>query len=203
MTWMSDPRSVRSRVARDNGAKLLARARLARVVQHFSPIVMGLVPLLLVACIPPSLSVEKQDAGQNAPPGMLKVVLDSTVLTEAETVTFTRTSAGTQGQLVLTLIDTDLGETLHARVFVNYSVANPTPPRSQCDAPPNQMAIRDPSTCPIIALCEDSDIGKTQDMTVVVFDRPVNDSMPPAFQNDGPDGLSASNYFHMQCVMGT
>jgi hypothetical protein len=172
-------------------------------VQRFSPIVLELVPLFLAACIPPSLSVEKQDAGQNSPPAIIKVVVDTTVVTEAATVNFTRTSAGTQGQLVLSLMDTDLEETLHARLFVNYSVANPTPPRSQCDAPPNQKAIRDDTTCPIIALCEDSDIGKTQDLTIVVFDKTLDDSMPPAFQNDGPDGLAASRYIHMQCVMGT
>ena len=211
MTRMSDLRSTRSRVARDNGAKMLARASLARRVQRFSKAVLfsGLVTLaalVLVGCIiPPSLSVERQDAGQNSPPGILKVVVDTTTITEAQVVTFTRTSAGTQGTLVLTLIDTDLDDTLHARVFVNYSVANPTPPRSTCDAPPNNMPIRDPITCPIIALCQDSDVqsGMAQDMTVVVFDRAVDDSIPPVFQYDGPDGLSASNYFHMKCVAGT
>ena len=201
MTWMSDSGFLGSRPARDNGAKTLARARLARVVHPLAPhVIMGLVTLALASCvIPPSLSVEKQDASVDSPPGIVKVLADTTPLFEGQTVTF---AMATQSQLVLSLVDTDLGDTLTARVFVAYSVSNPTPPRAQCVAPPNAMAQRDDTSCPMIGICQMADIGKTQDMTVVVFDRALDDGVPPVYQYDGPDGLSASKLYHLTCTMG-
>ncbi len=202
MTWMSESRCPKSRALAPNRAKPRRSRALARRVQRYAAAVLGLLPLIVVAgcIIPPSLSVEKQDASVNSPPGILTVVADTTALVEGQTVTFVM---GTQSQLVLSLIDTDLGDTLTARVFVDYTIANPTPPRSQCAAPPNNAAVRSDALCPLIALCQTADIGKTQDMTVVVFDRMLDDSLPPVFQYDGPDGLSASKFFHLQCMMGS
>lgn len=198
---MSDPRCLETLAVAPNRAKPRRSTALARRVQRYRAIVLGLLTLVVAGCIiPPSLSVEKQDASVNSPPGILKVVADTTALTEAQTVMFTM---GTQSQLVLSLIDTDLNDTLTARVFVNYTLANPTPPRSQCAAPPNGAAVRADVSCPLIALCQTADLGKTQDMTVVVFDRMLDNSVPPVFQYDGPDGQSASKFFHLQCMMGS
>jgi hypothetical protein len=203
MTWMSESRCLETVAVASNRAKPRRSRALARRVQRSRAVLF--VPLAIslgaAGCIiPPSLSVEKQDASVNSPPAILKVVADTTPLAEAQTVTFVM---GTQSQLVLSLVDTDLNETLTARVFVNYTIANPTPPRSQCAAPPNGAAVRADALCSLIALCETADIGKTQDMTVVVFDKMLDDSVPPVFQYDGPDGLSASKFFHLQCMMGT
>jgi hypothetical protein len=199
MTRMSDVHSVVAAPIDDNRPKLLARSALARRVQRFLAAVLGLALFVLVSCVP-SLSVEKQDAGQNSPPGIVKVIADGpAILDEAQTVTF----AKGKGTLTLQLIDTDLGDTLFVRVYVNYSPQNPTPPRATCTAPPNKLAQRDDTTCSLIALCQDTDLGAIEDMTVVVFDRAVNDNIPPVFQYDGPDGLSASQYYHLKCVAGT
>jgi hypothetical protein len=157
------------------------------------------VPLLVssAACvIPPSLSVDKQDAGINSPPAILIVRSDQTDLAEGDIAIFQRGS----GTLSLTLIDTDLNDTLFGRVFVNYTVEHTTAPRSACTA--TVGAAQRTATCFLDALClpEDDNLGPTAlDMTVVVFDREPLDTGSPAFQAMPPDGLSASKFFHLEC----
>src|SRR5438132_1688010 len=98
---MSDLRCLETSVVAPNRAKLRRSAALARRVHPFAAALLGLLTLLVAGCIiPPSLSVEKQDASVNSPPGIMKVVADTTAVAEAQTVTFVM---GSQSQLVLTL----------------------------------------------------------------------------------------------------
>ena len=161
--------------------------------------------MLAAGCvIPPSLGVEKQDAGQNSPPSITKVIAepDGTELVEPGPKSGVTFKQG-MGSLSLSLLDTDLGETLEVRVFVDYDpVSNAVPPRTKCTAGPSMTPDRS-ATCLLAALCVQADIGQVRDMTVVVFDRvitPMMDAMPPLFQWPGPDGLSARVFFHLACT---
>lgn len=145
--------------------------------------------------IPPSLSVENQDAGQDSPPAIVSVRSDLQELSPPGPVTF---AVGT-GTAQLTLLDTDLGDDLEARFFVDYAPTNTTAPRAICKAPANGTATRT-TTCDLGGLCIKSDLDTTRDLTIVVFDREVLDAGTPRYQAMAPGGLSTSVYFHLVCV---
>ncbi|MDQ3365673.1 MAG: hypothetical protein M3680_09625 [Myxococcota bacterium] len=161
-----------------------------------------LVLLVLSSCvIPPSLSVDNQDAGINSPPAILAVRSDQSELPEPGPVVFARG----EGSLNVQLIDTDLLDTLYVRVFVNYTIDDPKPPRSTCTAPPPQTASATRNvTCDLTALCSMTDVGLDEhDMTVVVFDRQPLESGSPPFQAMPEGGLSTGKFFHLKCQEGS
>lgn len=152
----------------------------------------------MVACIlPPSLSVDNQDAGVNSPPAILAVRSDQQQLPENGTVNF---EVATAAQLSVQLIDTDVLDKLYVRVFFDYSLDPPnfTAPRASCEAAPGE-AVRT-ATCPLRALCTDGDVGQTAHaMSVMVFDRePLGDGNPP-FQEMPAGGLQTSKFFFLKC----
>jgi len=155
-------------------------------------------PLVLAAAgcvIPPSLSVEDGDAGINSPPAILAVRSDQQELAEPGPVTFARGS----GTINVTLIDTDVDDTLYVRVFVDYTVADPTAARSACTAPPNGTPQR-AATCDLSALCLTGDIGAERLMQVQVFDRELLESGTPAFKAMPPGGLTTSRFYQLNCT---
>jgi hypothetical protein len=153
--------------------------------------------------IPPSLSVDNQDAGVNSPPAILAVRNDQQELAPGETVVFTATQAS---ELVnLTLLDTDVHDTLYVRVFVDYTLANPTPARASCTAaPPVPSSSQRSATCDVSAVCGPQDVNQPPlNMTMVVFDRPILDSGTPTFQAMDPGGLKTSLFFFLSCKAGS
>jgi hypothetical protein len=172
---------------------------MARAVHGLSLLVRA--GCLLVICaggcvIPPSLSVDNQDAGVNSPPAILAVRSnDSGELPEPGPVLF---DVG-QGTMTAELIDTDLDDTLFVRVFVDYTIDHPTAPRVTCTAAANQKPER-PITCDTQALCLMEDVGQTRNMTVVVFDRPPQDTGDPPFQSMPTGGLSTSRFYFLNCA---
>ena len=155
--------------------------------------------VLVTGCIiPPSLSLDYQDAGIDSPPAITSVRSDNSELLEPGPVTFTY---GEPSTMNLTLLDTDVNDTLFVRIFVNYSADNPTAPRSFCQSASGNSPIRT-ATCDLQALCLQSDIGATPSplMTVVVFDRVVLDTGKPAFQAMPPDGESTSRTYLLNCL---
>lgn len=147
--------------------------------------------------IPPSLSVDNQDAGANSPPAILSVRSnDSGELPEPGPVVFD-VGAGT---MTAELIDTDLDDTLFVRVFVDYTIDRPTPARVTCTAAPNQKAQR-PITCDTQALCLGDDVNQTRNMSIVVFDRQPLDSGSPAFQAMPPGGLTTNRFYFLNCEL--
>ena len=168
---------------------------LARAL-HDPAMVLLLLALLTVGCvIPPSLSVDNQDAGVNSPPAILSVRSDQQALSEPGPVVFARGS----GTIQFTLLDTDLLDNLEVRLFVNYTPANTTAPRSICKAPPSTKPERT-TTCDVKALClpEDDNVENLH-MSIVVFDRQVLDSGDPMFQAMAPGGLSTSKFYFLTC----
>jgi hypothetical protein len=165
-----------------------------------------LVHPLLLACvlfggacvIPPRLDVENQDAGINSPPAILGVRTDDQELPEPGPVIFDR-GAGT---LNAELIDTDLDDELFVRVFVNYTIENPTAPRVLCSAPANGKASRT-VTCNTNALCLAEDSANPDNklnMHITVFDREPLESGDPPFQAMTEGGLSTSRFYFLQCA---
>lgn len=146
--------------------------------------------------IPPSLSVESQDAGVNSPPAILALRSEQEELPEPGPVVAVR---GT-GSLNATLLDTDLEDTLYVRVFVDYSITDPTAPRATCTAPPTTPPAPQRSvTCDLRALCTQDDVGSTRFMNVAVFDRELLEAGTPPFQAMPPGGLTTSKSYLLQC----
>ena len=150
--------------------------------------------------IPPNLSVADGDAGVNSPPAILAVRSDLEELPEPGPVVFERGL----GSLNATLYDTDLTDSLYVRVFVEYTVADPTAPRSTCSARCTEPCATQRSvTCDLGALCLQSDIGVERFMTVQVFDREPLESGTPPFKAMPMGGLTTSKSYKLTCVEPT
>ena len=207
MTRMSDLRTASQVTLAYNPLRSQRGSRLARTVHEpwtpvGGPIAMLLMMSLTACVIPPSLSIG-EDAGVNAPPAILSVTSDQQALPEPGPVLFDIGS--TAGDLSVSLIDTDLLDTLYVRIFVDYNLPNRLDARSKCTAPPNTTPTRT-ATCPLNSLCTMDDLGVQRNMTIVVFDREPNDSGDgnPPFQAmpDGAGGLSTSRFYFLKCQPG-
>ena len=202
MTQMSDPHPAAPGPAACNSSESQPVARVARVLHDlrvvpwlFVVVAAGLVAYAVGCVIPPSLSVDNQDAGVNSPPAILSVRSDQQALAEPGPVVFARGS----GTIQFSLLDTDLLDDLEVRIFINYKPSNTTAPRSICKASGGAKADRT-TTCDVSALClPENDNASDLDMTIVVFDRQVLDSGSPMFQAMAPGGLSTSRFYHLTC----
>ncbi len=198
---MSEPHAVMTRHFARKPWRSLSGSPLARAVHDpVAPVGFAVLSLMLVGCvIPPSLSVDNQDAGVNSPPAITQVSSDQTVLTEPGPVLFEKGPGA--GSLRVTLVDSDKLDTLYVSVFVDYHVPQLTdepPPRSTCIAAPN-MTEKRVAVCDLGALCLSSDIGVTRNMTVVVFDREPNEPGEPFFQHMASGGMSTSRFYFLHC----
>lgn len=203
MTQMSEPHAAATRGDAHNHATPQGQSSLAHGVHDVLTRVVRLLVFASVAsggCVfPPDLSVGDQDAGVNSPPAILAVRSDQQELPPGETVTFEQ--GVTAGSINATLIDTDLGDTLYVRAFVDYTVGDPKPARVTCTAPPPRPAAPQRSVmCDVTALCQTGDIGQTRNMSVVVFDREPLESGTPAFQAMPPGGLKTSVFYFLKCI---
>lgn len=174
---------------------------MARAVHEVGALVkpLAIIPaLLLVGCvIPPSLEVDTEDAGVNSPPAIVLVTSDQSALPEPGPVSFDK--GPTAGSLSISLVDTDVADTLFVRVFVDYNLPDRLPARSTCTATPNGQPMRT-ATCGLSSLCAQPDLGVQRSMTIVVFDRPLLDNdVEPAFQAMQPGGLSTSRFYYLKC----
>jgi hypothetical protein len=200
---MSEPHAKIDREIAANPVGLLAGSPLARVVHDPSKAVGLMLSLLVAGCvIPPSLSVDNQDAGTNSPPAITAVRADDKVLVEADIMNTALFIPG-EGSISVALLDTDLTDTLYVRVFVDYSVDDPVAARASCTAPPVDSARRT-VTCDVGAVCRPGDVttGKTLNMNVMVFDRTVLESGDPPFQAVADGGLTSSKFFFLECESG-
>lgn len=203
MTRMSEPNSNLHATNSRNSQQSQRGSRLARAVQvprsavEFAgaALLLMLMGALLVGCvIPPSLRPE-EDAGTNSPPAILSVTGDRTALAEPGPVVLEQGSSASS--LVVSLLDTDVNDTLYVRIFIDYNAPDRLPPRIACSALPNTKPGRT-ATCNVSGLCMTADIGVQRNMTIVVFDR-----MPADFGSDPQammsPGLSTDRFFFLQC----
>ena len=197
MTEMSEPGDGKRRLIERKCSQGLLRSALARPV-HGVLAPVALLPFLLIVtgCIlPPSLSTDDKDGGVNSPPSITAVRTDADNLFEPGPVSLTRGS----GTINFELLDTDVNDPLVVRVFIDYTVKDPTPARAQCTAPPAGTPKRT-VTCTASAICQTADDGQTRHMTAVVFDRVPLESGKPEFQALPEGGLSTSRFYFANCT---
>lgn len=199
MTQMSDLHVGVSRPSLRNMARSWRGSRLARVVHDTRVLVGILAALLLIGCvIPPAIGLEAQDAGTNSPPAILSVTSDQQALPEPGPVSFNQ--GRTAGSLSVSLIDTDVRDTLYVRIFIDYNLPNRLDARVRCQAPPSMNATRS-TTCILSTLCTDDDIGVQRHMTIMVFDRPLlENGEDPPFQAMQPGGLATGRFYFLNCL---
>jgi hypothetical protein len=202
MTQMSELLLNADSTNRVNRSDLQAGSRLAHRV-HGSLCLVRLVAcsMLFGACvIPPSLSVDNQDAGQNSPPAITRVSADGGGLRDGESALFTQG----EGTLSVDLVDTDINDTLQIRIFVDYTIDNPTAPRVTHTVAPSGQPTRNVSfgIAPLCTSAEVDDTTHQHTMSVIVFDRlPVETDEKPVFQKmpDNSGGLSTSHFYILKC----
>jgi hypothetical protein len=153
---------------------------------------------VLGCVIPPSLTLENQDAGINSPPAILSVTSDQQALAEPGPVVFDM--GATAGDLSITLFDTDLQDLLFVRIFVDYNLPDRLDARARCQA----GASTDPKrvvTCKLNSLCVMADLGVQRNMTIMVFDRePLQPGEgDPPFQAVPNGGMKASRFYFLKC----
>lgn len=199
MTRMSDHIPPDDAETRRKPATLLAGSPLARAVHDAHPPVGLMLPLVVLAgcVIPPSLSVDNQDAGVNSPPAVLEVRTEQEALSEGGPFPFER---GDTGTLNVQLLDADVLDTLYVRVFIDYTVENPAPARVACP-PAATGAARRAVTCNLTGLCLVEDVNADRLLSVRVFDRPLDESgTPPHQAMEGDGGLTTAQFFRFQCT---
>ena len=194
MTRMSEPRTDQSAAKRANCATRKRRLPVARGLHPVGvPLVLALVAMLAGCVIPPSLSVDTTDAGANSAPAIVSVRADGVELPEYSTVNFEQGV----GTLNLVLHDTDLGDRLFGKIFIEYKATDPTPPRSNCQTA--GTAVQKTCTLDLTGLCQNADIGQQRLMQVLVFDREVLDTGEPLYQRMAPGGISTSRTYFLRC----
>jgi hypothetical protein len=197
---------ARPRGAR-NAATSNALARVARTLHVSSPVLRLAMTTGLVAaagCIfPPSIEFEQRDAGTNAAPSITSVRgPDQQELKLGEPFIV---SPGQDGDLTVTVFDSDVDDLLYIKVFVDYrEQAAPLNARSQCTAGPDMQAETRAARCALTALCTMMDIGLPHSMEIDVYDRPPDSTaeLTPPFRATLPPGLKSTNYYPLQCLEG-
>ena len=196
---MSESHAQTDRDFAANPARYLVVSPVARAVHDVDVPVGVLMSLLVAGCvIPPSLSVDNQDAGVNSPPTIMAVRSDIEAYSEPGPITLTPG----EGTLNVQLLDTDIIDTLYVRMFVEYTVDSPKAARSTCTAAPVESAKRS-VTCDVRAVCLPEDVTTTATkplaMSILVFDRQPLESGDPPFQAMPEGGLSTSRFFFLTC----
>jgi hypothetical protein len=197
---MSDPCSRTPGDPAGNPLEFRAGLPLARAVQASRAAVTIAGAALLATTgpgcvIPPSLRVDEET---NSPPVITSVSSDRTVLADPGPIVLDQGNTATN--LVLTLLDTDLRDDLHVRLFIDYNAPDRLPPRVACEVPHNDtnpQATRT-ATCPVAGLCMTADIGVQRSLMVVVSDRPPSDFEIDPQVVPSP-GLSSYRFYFLRC----
>jgi hypothetical protein len=200
MTQMSESHGRHPSAIRVNYLSSQAGSRLARAVQEPSSIVA--IATLLALCtqgcvIPPSLQPQ-DDTPDNSPPAIVSVQGPSDAL--AEPGPYFVESGRLAGLLSVSLIDTDVADTLYLRGYLDYNtpVGNRAAPRVRCSVPLSDKITR-VASCNLAGLCLPNDVGAQHNLTLVVFDRLPDDAGddPQAMMDSG--GLSTSRFYFVHC----
>jgi len=202
MTRMSDPHarfdrcSPRNQLQSQRGSRLARRLHVACAVPSML-ISTLMLPTVAGCVIPPSLSIETDAGTVNSPPMIKSITSDQLAFAEPGPVFVERGDSA--GNVSVTLLDTDVGDSLFVRIFVDYNLPDRLPPRVACTAAPSTKPERT-ATCNMSGLCATADIGVRRNMTVVVFDRrPADFGVDPQAMPEG--GLSTDRFYFVQCQL--
>jgi hypothetical protein len=209
MTAMSASRRASSATVPANCATSHRTTAVARSLHRhrgLRALVFIVISCMAGCIIPPSLSVDVQDASIDSPPSITSARSDLQELPEPGPVSFVAAPDAPGVTINLTLLDTDVGDTLYSKIYIDYNPQQPTNARSEClPAVSNGSAIRT-TTCSASAICLQSDISTTADhvMEIVVFDRePLTGSAQPQFKAIPPDGESTTRTYLLNCTSGS
>jgi len=193
----SGPASASTR--RANRLSLLDKAPLARRV-HVLAVVLSAA---LGGCvIPPPLQTDDPDAGVNHPPAF-RSVKDGTG-EELERPGHHTFAVG-QGELRITTADTDLGDTLYYRMYVDYGVDaqnRPTQVRAECMVGPGVAPeVERTTTCSLLGVCT-PDLVDTQEhvFELDVLDRQPISTATRLYRDVTPPGEIATYWWFITCV---
>lgn len=199
MTRMSDPRSRTHAAPSGNPLQSHAGSRLARAVQASrAAVTIAGAALLATPClgcvIPPSLRIDEE----NDSPPVITEVSSGTPLADPGPIVLEQGSTSTN--LVLTLLDTDVRDDLHVRLFVDYNAPDRLPARAACEVPHNDdnpQASRT-ATCNVSGLCLTADVGVQRGLMIVVSDRKPMDfgADPQALMMQGQ---SSYRFYYLRC----
>ncbi len=194
--------SGRAPVRRPNLSGSLAKAFMARCV-HVSRLVTAaalLSPIALVGCvIPPPLQTDDPDAAVNHPP-VFRSVKDGTGEELVRPGPHEFEVGG--GELRITANDTDPGDTLYFRMYVDYGLAGPTQLRADCQvgASPSGDTERT-TTCSLIGVCtDDLADGATHVFELDLMDRLPTSTATRLYRDVTPPGEIASYWWNITCV---
>jgi hypothetical protein len=208
MTAMSASRRPAIAAAGANSARSHRAGRVARALHRdrgLRTLVLVVASCMAGCIIPPSLSVDVQDASIDSPPSITSVRSDSNELAEPGPVSFVAAPDAPNVTINLTLLDTDIADTLYAKIYVDYDPQQPTNARSEClPALSNGSAVRT-TTCSASAICLQSEISTLANhiMEVVVFDRQLVPGGQPQFKAIPPDGQSTTRTYLLNCTSGS
>jgi hypothetical protein len=159
---------------------------------------------MLACVVPPPLGLDQPDAGADASPVFVSVrAPDGKELT---TFMPNNVVAHQDAEWSITAYDADAGDTLIVRVFVDYTDANPTSPRSSCTAAPttDSSLTRTMSSCSIKSVCLDADVtnGNPHSLIFEIYDGPVGDS-PEMFRSVDSGRQKSMVPYTMTCLAPT
>lgn len=159
---------------------------------------LGFLIVFATGCVlPPSLDVDTSDGGVNSPPAITAVRSNEQELPEPGPVNFE--TGLNAGMMSISLVDTDVTDTLYVSLFVDYFVSKPTPPRATCTAAPTGTSQRT-ATCDLTALCTDFEGDQGRFLTVQVFDRKLAESGAPRFKlMENANGMTTSRGYLLNC----
>jgi len=201
MTQMSELRCARDPSPAANRKKPLEGSPVARTLHGSGAAVVAVVlALMSSACIiPPSLSSGTPDAAQDNPPTIVSVEVRQQVLPQFSNITLQMQD--TSSTMILSLLDTDIDDTLFVSMFVEYDPLDPLPPRATCTTAPSGAALRVSPPCVIAGICTTQDINVNRELEIVVFDRmPLDDGK---YMTMPADGLSATRVYTLKCAQGS
>jgi len=186
-----------------NSSNSHEKATMARCVHVLFAVTSAaalLSPLAVAGCvIPPPLQTDGADAAVNHPPAF-RSVKDGTgeELVRPGPHVF---AVGT-GELRITAEDTDPGDTLYYRMYLDYGLAGPTQLRADCQVGPSPTGDTErTTTCSLIGVCTD-DIA---DGTPHVFELDLMDRLPTStttrlYRDVTPPGEVVSYWWNITCV---
>ena len=201
VTAMSDLLLVRACKHRSNHPGSHDKADPARFVHGVRPVIPAAFVVLAMASgcvIPPSLSLEENDAAVNSPP-VLRDVRDE-VGNPFERPGPRDVVVGA-GRLVITAADNDLDDTLFVRFYLDYGLVNPTPPKITCQALPGATpTVERQVTCSLIGVCNSGDVGALHVFEIDVYDRmPIDDEPTRVNRSVAAPGEVSTWWWQVDC----
>lgn len=202
LTWMPYLGSAQGPASGGNCAHSRDKAPMARrvhLVRLVQLAVAASAGFAAIGCvIPPPLQTDEPDAGANHPP-VFRSIKDAAgeELTRPGPHAFV---VGT-GELRITAADSDLGDTLYLRLYVDYGLPVQTPALASCDVAPGATPeLERTKTCSLLGVCTDvlAD-GVPHVFEIDLMDRPPTSTAARMYRDVTAPGEIATLWWNITC----